>query len=57
LKISADLDAAEKATGAKRRAALTSIASALDKDTAKSTDAARVRAMAAAVRDLAKATK
>lgn len=56
-KISADLDAAEKATGAKRRAALTSIASALDKDTAKSTDAARMRMLAAAVRDLAKATK
>jgi hypothetical protein len=56
-KISADLDVAEKATGAKRRAALTSLASALDKDTAKATDVARVRTMAAAVRDLAKATK
>lgn len=56
-KIAADLTAAENLATAKRRAALTTLASALDKDTAKSTDAARVRTMAAAVRDLAKATK
>lgn len=56
-KIAADLTAAENATGAKRRASLTTLAAALDKDTAKSTDAAKVRALAGAVRDLAKATK
>jgi hypothetical protein len=56
-KIAADLNAAEKFTGARRKTALTSLAAALDKDVGKSLDAPKVRAMAAAVRDLARATK
>ena len=53
--IGAELNAAEKLSGAERRAALTAVASQLDVDTAGAADGARVRAMAAAVRDLANA--
>jgi hypothetical protein len=53
--IAAQLNAAEQASGAARRSALTSLASQLDGDAAGAADAARVRAMAAAARDLANA--
>jgi hypothetical protein len=53
-KIGADLDAAEKLTGAKRKSALTKLAASIDKDVASSSDARRVRMTATAVRDLAK---
>ncbi|HET7190261.1 MAG TPA: hypothetical protein VFI52_19050 [Gemmatimonadaceae bacterium] len=53
--IAAELNAAEKLNGAERRAALNAVASQLDGDAAGAADAARVRAMAAAVRDLANA--
>ncbi|HET9011748.1 MAG TPA: hypothetical protein VFN38_08020 [Gemmatimonadaceae bacterium] len=49
------LNAAEKLGGADRRAALTALASQLDGDAPGAADGARVRAMAAAVRDLANA--
>src|SRR5262249_41555344 len=52
-----EIDAAEKLSGAAQRAALTKVATALDADEVKATDAKRVRAMAAATRDLAKAAK
>jgi hypothetical protein len=55
--IGSALDAAEKQSGAARRAALTSLAAAVDKDAAGAKDAPRVRMMASAIRDLAKATK
>ncbi len=55
--VTADLAAAEKLTGAARGAALTKIATALDADAASAKDAARVRAMAAATRDLAAISK
>jgi hypothetical protein len=48
------LDAAESATGAKRRATLTALAAAVDKDAAGAKDPARVKAMSAAIRALAK---
>lgn len=48
------LDAAEAATGAKRRATLTALAAAVDRDAAGAKDPARVKAMAAAIRSLAK---
>jgi hypothetical protein len=48
------LDAAQKARGQARSAALTTLATQLDTDAQTSTDAPRVTAMAAAVRDLAK---
>jgi hypothetical protein len=51
--IATELNAAEQATGAARRTALTSIATQLDADVSGAADAARVQAMAAAVRDLA----
>jgi hypothetical protein len=53
--IAAQLNAAEQVSGAARRSALTSLASQLDGDAAGAADAARVRAMAAAVRDLSNA--
>jgi hypothetical protein len=53
--IAGQLNAAEQATGAARRSALTALATQLDGDAAGARDAARVRAMAAAVRDLANA--
>jgi hypothetical protein len=51
--IAAQLTAAEQATGAARRSALTALATQLDGDAGGAADAGRVRAMAAAVRDLA----
>jgi hypothetical protein len=55
--IAAALDAAERAAGAARREQLTAIATRLDADAAQATDAGRVRAMAAAVRELATASR
>jgi hypothetical protein len=54
LAIGKALDAAEKMSGAARSAALTRLAGEIDKDVAGATDAARVKWLAAAVRDLAK---
>ena len=50
------LAGAESATGAQRRAALTQLAMELDGNATASRDAAKVRTLAAAVRDLAAAT-
>ena len=50
------LSAAEQLNGAARRAALSALASQLDGDASGASDPARVRAMAAAVRDLARAS-
>ncbi len=55
--IAASVASAEKATGAARKTALTTLATALDKDAPSASDAAKVKMMAAAVRDLAAATK
>ncbi|HEX2167590.1 MAG TPA: hypothetical protein VHG09_10205 [Longimicrobiales bacterium] len=55
--LDAALTAAENATGAARRDQLNQIATQLDSDAANAADAERVRAMAAAVRDLANATR
>jgi hypothetical protein len=55
--ISNALNAAERATGAARRTALTSLATELDRDAATAVDAARVRMMSQAVKDLAAATR
>ena len=52
--ITADLSRAEGLSGAARRRALNQLASSLDRDARRSSDAARVRAMAAAVRQLAR---
>ncbi|MFN8574453.1 MAG: hypothetical protein U0132_20540 [Gemmatimonadaceae bacterium] len=49
------LDDAEKLSGAAQRAALTKLAAQVDRDAVGAADAHRVRAVAAAVRDLAKA--
>ncbi|NUR36045.1 MAG: hypothetical protein HOQ30_18785, partial [Gemmatimonadaceae bacterium] len=54
--IAAQLTAAEQASGAARRSALTTLAGQLDADVAGARDGARVQAMAAAVRDLANAS-
>jgi len=51
------LDAAERQTGVRRRAALTMLGAELQADVRTARDAARVRAMAAAVRDLVEATR
>lgn len=51
------LDAAERATGAARRSALETLAAQVDQDAAGAKDGERVKQMAAAMRDLAKATK
>ncbi|HSJ32562.1 MAG TPA: hypothetical protein VK933_14070, partial [Longimicrobiales bacterium] len=51
--IAAAIDAAERATGTARRDQLNQLATQLDADAANATDAARVRAMAEAVRALA----
>jgi hypothetical protein len=51
------LDAAERQSGAARRSALTALARQVDADAAGAKDAPRVRAMAAAVRDLAAASR
>lgn len=51
------IDAAEKARGAARRAQLNALAAKLDKDAEGSADAVRVRAMAEAVRVLARVSR
>ena len=51
------LDAAEKASGAARRSALSKLAKDVDGDVKESKDAAKVRTLAAAVRDLAEASR
>ena len=55
--ISTALTEAERASGNERRDQLTRLAGQLDKDANGAADAARVRAMAAAVRELAAATR
>ena len=54
--LATQLTSAERMTGAARRDALNAIATRLDADVSGAADAARVRAMAAAVRDLANAS-
>jgi hypothetical protein len=53
--IATALDGAEAATGAKRRATLTALAAAVDRDVAGAKDPARVKAMSAAIKALARA--
>jgi hypothetical protein len=55
--IASALDAAEKQSGAARKSALTTLAAAVDGDVAGASDKARVMALAAAIRDLANATR
>jgi hypothetical protein len=55
--IATALTAAERAAGSARRDQLNRLATQLDGDAARSSDAARVRAMATAVRDLANASR
>jgi hypothetical protein len=55
--IDAALSSAERARGGARRDRLNRLAAQLDRDAGGAADAARVRAMAAAVRDLARATR
>jgi hypothetical protein len=55
--IASALDAAEKQSGAARRTALTALARQVDGDAARAKDGARVRMMAAAIRDLAAASR
>ena len=55
--IGRDVDAAEKLSGAKQRAALTRLAAKLDGYGKAGAESARMRAMAGAVRDLARAAK
>ncbi len=55
--VDAALTAAEQATGAARRRALTALAGQVDKDAAGAKDAAKVRTMSAAIKALAAATK
>jgi hypothetical protein len=55
--IAAALDAAEKMSGGGRKSALDRLAGELDRDAGGAADAARVRAMAAATRDLANVTR
>jgi hypothetical protein len=55
--ISGALSVAERGSGAARRDALTQLASQLDADTQSARDAARVRMLASAVRELAAATR
>jgi hypothetical protein len=55
--IGSALDAAEKESGKARRDALNKLAAQVDKDVKGAKDPARVKAMSAAIRDLAKATK
>ncbi|HUR92335.1 MAG TPA: hypothetical protein VMY38_06645 [Gemmatimonadaceae bacterium] len=52
--VTADLRSAEGLNGAARRSALNRLAASLDRDARASSDAARVRAMAAAIRQLAR---
>jgi hypothetical protein len=51
--VAGELDRAERLSGTERQTALTALAAALDRDAAGAGDAARVRAMAAAVRAIA----
>jgi hypothetical protein len=51
------LDAAERQSGGARRAALTMLATQVEADAGSAQDAARVRALATAIRDLAAATR
>ncbi|WP_420125630.1 LVIVD repeat-containing protein [Longimicrobium sp.] len=53
IRVARDLDAAERLTGARRRTALTTLATQLDADAQSSGDAAKVRMLAGVVRDLA----
>lgn len=55
--IASALDAAERQSGAARRSSLTALATQVDADASGARDATRVRAMAAAIRDLAAATR
>ena len=55
--IAAALTSAERASGAARRAQLNRLATQLDGDVGNARDASRVRALAGAVRDLARATR
>jgi hypothetical protein len=55
--IDAALTAAERQSGAARARALRTLAGQVDKDAAGAKDASRVRAMAAAMRDLAAASR
>jgi hypothetical protein len=55
--IDAALTSAESKTGAQRASALTALATAVDRDVRGAKDAARVRAMAKAIRDLAAASR
>jgi hypothetical protein len=55
--ISQALDAAERQNGAARRTALTTLATAVDADARSARDAAKVRLMAQAIRDLAAASR
>ena len=55
--ISAALTAAEKQTGAARGAALTKLAAAVDNDANGARDAARVRMMSDAIKELAAVSK
>ena len=55
--INAALDASEKQTGAARKAALSKLATEVDKDVAGSSDSPRVKTLSAEIRRLASATK
>ncbi len=55
--IDAALTAAERASGAARRTALTNLATQVERDVAGARDGERVRAMVTAIRDLAAATR
>jgi hypothetical protein len=56
-KVAAELDRAEKLEGAQRRTALTQLSAQLKRDAASAGDPKRVRALAAAVTDLANASR
>jgi hypothetical protein len=55
--ISKALAAAERQSGAARRRSLSALATTVDRDASGAKDAARVRAMAAAIKELAAASK
>ncbi len=54
VRVGRELDRAERLRGAARRSALNALAERLDRDAASSSDAAKVRMLAGAVRDLAR---
>ncbi|MGH7594182.1 MAG: hypothetical protein ACRELE_10090, partial [Gemmatimonadales bacterium] len=56
LAIAANVNSAERLKGPARRASLEKLAPQLDRDVAGASDPARVKWLAAAVRDLARAT-